>query len=107
MKKKLQLKNVLRIETTQQEIAKMYFYLKKKILKVMDQVVLMRVLIAKAITKFLRLINHNLIKLAKKINIRKLVLKKDLLEIQLKKAVKKTVNPLKLLMSKFLNKINI
>jgi hypothetical protein len=78
MKMKLLLKNVFQIGTTPQEIVKMYFYLKKRILKAMDLIVLMRALMAKVTTKSLRLINHNLIKLAKKIKIRKLVLKKDL-----------------------------
>lgn len=78
MKKKLLLKYVFQIGTIPQEIVKMCFYLKKRILKVKGLIVLMRALMAEVTTKYLRLINHNLIKLAKKIKIRTLVLKKDL-----------------------------
>jgi len=59
MKKKMLLKNVFQIETTQLEIVKMCFYSKRKILKVMDLIVLMRILIVKVIIKFLRSTNHN------------------------------------------------
>lgn len=71
-------KNVFQIEITPQEIVKMYFYLKKMILKAMGLIVLMKALKAEATVKFSKLINHNLIKLAKKIKTRKLALKKDL-----------------------------